>query len=231
MCAAFALKNLEDWEFKISHLTQRLVDSFDRRCTAPLPKEQAVVDPSDLTVNFNKWINLWTIEAINSIALSSTLGLLKQGCDTVIAEKPDGTLYKARYRQAQNQTSLAHSVFMWDYDNYHLLTRLSKLLPKWHRTWNEAEPWNDVVLQQAAVQLRRYEAGEKLGDFFSYLMEDKAGNPNNLEWGEIVSEISVIINAGADTTAIALTQIMDLLLRHPKDMERLRSELDIVLKQ
>ena len=26
-------------------------------------------------------------------------------------------------------------------------------------------------------------------------MEDKEGNPNNLEWGEIVAEISIMMNA------------------------------------
>jgi cytochrome P450 len=78
-------------------------------------------------------------------------------------------------------------------------------------------------------RLRRYEAGGKPDDFFSCLMNDKSGSLNNLEWGEIVSEISIIINAGADTTAIALTHIMELLLQHPQHLQTLRGELDSVL--
>lgn len=229
MSAAFAIKNLERWEYKVASLMQRLVQAFDKLCTAPMKKAYDIVDPADLTLDFNMWINLWTIEAINNIALSSTLGLLEQGSDVVTAEKLDGALYKARYRQSQNQTSYAQSVFVWDYANYPSLAWLSKFVPKWRKTWKEAEPWNDVVYHQAASRLRRYQEGDKLDDFFSCLMEDKSGRPNMLEWGEIVSEISVIINAGADTTAIALTQIMYLLLRHPKDLERLREELDSAL--
>ncbi|KAF2183721.1 cytochrome P450 [Zopfia rhizophila CBS 207.26] len=229
MSAAFAIKNLERWEYKVANLTRRLVVAFDKLCTSPLSKEQVRADPADLTLDFNKWINLWTIEAINNIALSSTLGLLEQGSDAVTAEKPDGTLYKARYWQAQNQTSYAQATFVWDYDNFHLLSWLSNLVPNWRSVWKEAEPWNDVVLHQAAERLRKYQAGEKLDDFFTCLMEDKSGSPNNLEWGEIVSEISVIINAGADTTAIALTQLMELLIRHPNELSHLRQELDLVL--
>ncbi|PSN64871.1 cytochrome P450 [Corynespora cassiicola Philippines] len=231
MSAAFAIKNLENWEYKVSSLTQRLIDAFDMCCSGPPSKEQTRVDPSEGTIDFNRWINLWTIEAINNIALSSNLGLLEQGDDTVVAERPDGTTYKARYREAQNQTSYAQSVFVWDYQNYHLLSQLSMMIPKWRRTWQQARPWDHVVLHQAAERLRRHQAGEKLDDFFACLMEDKKGQPNNLEWGEIVSEISVIINAGADTTAIALTQLMDLLLRHPEDVCQLREELDMVLEE
>jgi cytochrome P450 len=68
-----------------------------------------------------------------------------------------------------------------------------------------------------------------LDDFFTCLMEDKTGAPNNLEWGEIVSEASIIINAGADTTAIALTQLLEPLLRHPEHLDILQQELDSVL--
>lgn len=69
MSAAFAIKNFEGWEYRVALLTQRLVNAFDTRCTSPLPKGQVVVDSSDLMVDFNKWINLWTIEAINNITL------------------------------------------------------------------------------------------------------------------------------------------------------------------
>lgn len=229
MSAAFAIRNLERWEHKVADMTGRLLKAFDARCTSPLPSEQAIPDAAELTVDFNKWINLFTIDAINNIALSSSLGLLEQGSDIVTAQKPDGTLYKARYRNAQNQLAYAQATFVWDYSHYHWLAWLSQLVPKWRKAWKEAEHWNDVVLHQAAERLKRYQAGEKLDDFFSSLMEDKSGNPNNLEWGEIVSEINVIINAGADTTAIALTQIMELLIRHPVHLRTLRQEIDSIL--
>lgn len=229
LSAAFAIKNLEQWEYKVADVTGRLVKAFDQRCTSALPQGELIPASQDLAVDFNMWINLFTIEAINSIALSSQLGLLEQGSDEVTAQKPDGTLYKAPYRYCQNQTAYAQATFVWDYDNYHWLAWLSKLVPKWRKVWKDAEPWNDVVLHQATKRLQRYQSGEKLDDFFTSLMQDKTGNPNYLEWGEIVAEVSAIINAGADTTAIALTQIFELLIRHPVHLGTLREELDTVL--
>lgn len=114
---------------------------------------------------------------------------------------------------------------MWDYKHFPLIARLSKLSPKWREVWRKGEPWGDVVYYQAATRLQRYLAGENLDDFFSSLMEDKNGNSNNLEWGEVVAEVGAIINAGADTTSIALTNALELLLR------TLREEVDSVIDE
>lgn len=159
------------------------------------------------------------------------MDLLDKGTDIVTARKPDGTLYKAPWRHAQNETSRAQATFIWDYDHYFILEKLSKLVPKWRRVWQNAAPWNDVVYHQAAVRLQLYMNGEELDDFFSSLMEDKSGRPNNLEWGEIVAEVSAIINTGADTTAIALTQVLALLLQHSQHLQTLRNDVDSVLDQ
>lgn len=231
MSAAFAIKNLERWEFKVASVTSRLLKVLDEKCTVALPPSQSTPDGEDLTIDFNQIINLWTIEAINQIALSANLGLIEQGTDEVIAEKMDGTLYKARYRQAQNQISYAQAAFVWAYSAYSWLATLSKISPKWRQIWKDGEPWNDVVYHQVMERMRKYHRGEELDDFFSALMTDKSGNPNNLELGEVVSEIGIIINAGADTTAIALSHIMELLLQHPEHLQRLRAELDEVLDE
>jgi len=230
MSAAFAIKNLERWEFKVADVTKRLLAVLDEKCTSPMLSSSKSPEFADLTVDFNQIINLWTIEAINSIALSSKLGLIEQGTDEVTAERIDGTVYRARYRQSQNQTSRAQAAFVWAYDHYEWLAWLSKFLPYWRRVWKEAKPWNDVIYHQAMERLRKYQNGNQLDDFFSCLMTGKSGSPNNLEWGEIVSEISIIINAGADTTAIALSNIIELLIRHPKHLQRLRAEIDETLE-
>ncbi|CAI6032242.1 unnamed protein product [Clonostachys chloroleuca] len=228
LSAAFAIKNLEKWEFKVHYTAKRLVKAFDQRCTSPLKPGQNP-EPEDLTVDFNHWINLWTIEAINYIALSSKLTFLDTGTDEWTAERPDGTQYKARYRFAQNNAAIVKSVWCWDYDLWPWTAWLTKVIPsKWNQHWKNSSAWGDVCYHQASERLRRYKAGEELDDFFTCLMEDKGGAPNFLEWGEIVSETSAIIDAGAETTAIALTNILELLIRHPQHLATLREELESV---
>jgi benzoate 4-monooxygenase len=230
LSAAFAIKHLVDWEFKVANTTQRLLTQFDSLCTpAPMPGE-VLPQAADLTVDFNHWINLFTIEAINYLALSDTLGLLEKGTDWTTAEKLDGTKYEAQYRKAQNTSAWATSHFVWDYDNFRSLVWISKLVPKWRKIWQEASPWQDIIYHQASKRMQRHQNGEKLDDFFTALMYDKAGQPYNLEWGEIVGEVCAIIDAGADTTAIALTQILELLIRHPQHLKTLREEVKTIME-
>jgi cytochrome P450 len=180
-----------------------------------MSKEASAPDSKNLTVDYNYWINLFTIEATSSIALSSELGLLEQGHDAVTAQKPDGTTYSVSYRKCQDATAFAHSHFCWDYKHYHSLIWLSKLLPRWRKIWSDAAPWSDMVRHQCLTRLQRYKAGE----------EDMEGNPYNLPWGEIAGEVGAIINAGADTTSIALTQVLYFLLRHREHLATLRKEI------
>jgi cytochrome P450 len=229
LSAAFAIKSLENWEFKVADVVGTTIRVFDQHCTKPLKSSAESPDPADLTLDYNKYINLFTIEAINKIALSSDLGMIERGTDEVTAERLDGSRYRAHYRRSQNHNARAKSTFVWSYTHYKLISWLSKFVPKYRQIWKESEPWGDIVYHQAAARLRRYQGGEKLDDFFSSLMDDKEGTPNNLELGEIVAESAAIIDAGAETTAIALTQIMDLLIRHPQHMKTLTAELDAVL--
>ncbi|KIW97333.1 uncharacterized protein Z519_02725 [Cladophialophora bantiana CBS 173.52] len=71
LSSAFAIKNPEAWEFKVVEVTERLLKQFDIHCTAPLPVEDGIPYPADLNLDYGKWINLFTIEAIDSIAMSA----------------------------------------------------------------------------------------------------------------------------------------------------------------
>jgi cytochrome P450 len=86
-----------------------------------------------------------------------------------------------------------------------------------------------MVYYLTRKRLERYNKGEKLDDFFTYLFEDKYGNPNMYPMGELAAEASIMMNAGSDTTAIALTNVLYWLLKNPDAFAKLREELDAVL--
>ncbi|OBW63588.1 MAG: Cytochrome c oxidase subunit 6A, mitochondrial [Aureobasidium pullulans] len=62
-------------------------------------------------------------------------------------------------------------------------------------------------------------------------MHDKNGVANNLEFGEIAAEVSIMMNAGSTTTAIAMTNVMYWLLKHPACLQKLTEEIDDVLDE
>lgn len=232
LSSAYAIKNLENWEHKVADMTSRMIKAFDERCTPALPATQTRPNTEDLTVDYRMWSNLFTVQAIANIGLSEDLKFIDQGSDLVVAENMKGELRKVNFRAGLHATATAQSNLVWSYDWFKTFIKISKLVSAdYRRMWRLNEDWNDTVYHRATQRLKRYQAGEKLDDFFTALMEDKNGVPNNLEFGEIVAEISIMMNAGSDTTAIAMNNVMFQLLKHPRCLALLRQELDSVLDE
>lgn len=80
LSSAYALKNLEDWEFKVADVTRKLINAFDARCTYSL-SPGTVPETKDLTVDFRDWTVLFAAAAIANIGLSEDLGFLDTGSD------------------------------------------------------------------------------------------------------------------------------------------------------
>jgi cytochrome P450 len=236
LSSAYALKNLEGWEHKVADKTARLIAHFDKCCTAPLIYSEKAVIPipipakEDLNVDYRAWINFFTLDAIADIGLSERLGFLDNGHDRVIARRTDGTKYECNLRDCLYQNARKQSLLIWPYQWYPLINKLSNVIPFYGRMGKFAADWDGIPLELAHRRLERYRAGEKLDDFFQALMEDKNGNPNNLEWGEIVAEVSIMMNAGSATTAIAMANVLYQLLKNPETMKKLVEELDAALE-
>lgn len=49
-----------------------------------------------------------------------------------------------------------------------------------------------IVIHLTRQRLLRYNAGEKLNDFFQAMMEDKDGKPHQMPFGEIFAELNVM---------------------------------------
>ncbi|KAI2867844.1 hypothetical protein CBS63078_9824 [Aspergillus niger] len=229
LSSAYALKNLETWEYKVADMTNRLIKAFDARCTDPLPKGHRPLE-KDLTIDYRMWTNLFTIAAIANIGLSEDIKFLDQGNDLITSESMDGMTKKVHFRDCLFATGSATATLVWCYDWYKTLARASKILsPTYHRKWKLNKDWDGIVYNRATTRWKRYQNGEQLDDFFSALMADKSDVPHNLEWGEIVAEISIMMNAGSDTTGISLSNVMLLLLNNPACLEKLQEEVDGVL--
>ena len=230
LSSAYALKNLEGWEHKVADKTARMITHFDKCCTAPLYGSQQVPAKHELNVDYRAWTNFFTLDAIADIGLSERLGFLDNGHDRIMARKLDGTSYECNFRDCLYQNARKQSLLIWPYKWYPLINKLLNVIPFYGRMGKLATEWDGIPLELAHRRLERYRAGEKLDDFFQALMEDKNGNPNNLEWGEIVAEVSIMMNAGSATTAIAMANVLYQLLKNPEIMKKLVEELDTALE-
>lgn len=211
--------------------TKRLIKQFDERCTGPLPEGVTYPAREDLNVDYRMWTNFFTLDAIADIGLSERLGLLDNGHDLVTAQRSDGSKYEVNFRECLYENAHLQSLLIWNYGWYSTVRKIALFIPFYRRMDKLAVCWDGIVLERSAQRLKRYRSGEKLDDFFQTLMEDRNGNPNKLEWGEIVAEVNVMMNAGSATTAIAMANVLHQLLKHPAILEKLRSEIDAVMDE
>ncbi|OJZ91254.1 hypothetical protein ASPFODRAFT_706999 [Aspergillus luchuensis CBS 106.47] len=230
LSGAFAMKNVQQWEFKVAEKVMHFVEACDKHCTEPLSKTAQQPDPRDTTFDFRAWSNFFTIDAILDIALSEKLGLLRAGSDLVTAQTVDGVQYQVPFRECLHASKIAHTRIAYADKWYGFNSKYTtRILPSHRKLWKLSQGWRDFVNYQATKRMARTTQGEKLDDFFQYLMDDKDGNPRNLEWGEIASEVAVLLDAGSATTAIALNNVLFWLLRTPRCLTNLREEVDAVL--
>ncbi|KAJ5527795.1 benzoate 4-monooxygenase cytochrome P450 [Penicillium frequentans] len=222
---AFATRNLEQWEFKITDKVERLLKQFDQRCTSPLSLDM-LVNPDDLTVNFRFWSNLFTVDAIADIALSKKLGLLDLGSDEIAVDGFNGSSQPIKYLESLHRGNRVSSRIIGATEWFHFLRVFSTMLSPYLRSqWEHGRKFGRIVTTLAGQRLQLQEKGNMSSDFLACLIEDKEGNARSLDRGEIDAETSIFLDAGSDTTAMALTNVMYYLIKSPQSLKKLREEV------
>lgn len=191
LSSAYAIKNIEDWEHKIAEKISRVVEHFDC-CAARSAYSPFDIDVKNLKVDYRAWTNFFTMDAIADIGLSEDLGFTQVGDDKIVSEELDGTTRLVHYRETLHSLLTVQSHIVWSYKSYPYLEKLTRLMPTYWMLWQLGDSYTGIVYYLAKKRFARYQAGERLDDFFQALMETKAGLVHNLEWGEIIAELSVM---------------------------------------
>ena len=193
LSSAYALKNLEAWEFKVVDKVERLMKQFDARCTQPLRSSTTRPSTEDLNVEFREWANFFTMEAIVDIGLSNVLGFLDCAHDETVAEGLDGSCRPASYRGGIHSLLTAQSHLVWSLNWYKSLWKMFPIISSRYKSLIETgKGFEGIVMHQTRMRLQRYQQGEKLDDFFQALLETKDGTPNQLPFGELYAEMGVM---------------------------------------
>ncbi|KAM0213591.1 hypothetical protein ACHAQD_009244 [Fusarium lateritium] len=128
---------------------------------------------------------------------------------------------------------LSRSPGFLDRGNDHIVSESidgkQEIAPKYKTAFKNGERFDGIVLHQLRERYQRYREGEQLPDFFEALIEGRDSIPNILPWGELAAELSIMLNAGSVSTAIAINNTMYMLLKNPESLAKLRAELDLVV--
>ncbi|KAJ4248808.1 hypothetical protein NW762_012646 [Fusarium torreyae] len=232
LAGAYSQAGLERWEHIVADRTAALISQYDNLCTEPKYHATLHADPTyndklyKGCINHRHWMILFAQDAIAQIGLTADLNLIEAGHDVVVVKDVNnGKQRKFSYREALWRSHVIQTSFVWSPRWFSWLSYLSG----WHPYWADNTNYTHMCVDLVQRRLRRAEAGEELNDFFSYILQDKYGKANMYPIGEMVAECSIMLNAGSDTTGIALTNVLYWLLKNPSCFAKLRAEIDSVI--
>jgi cytochrome P450 len=229
MAAAFAQSNIETYEHVLAKKMGQFLTQMDKLCAAP-PKTGSRPPSEAPSVDYRRWAVLYTQEAIAALGFSEDLGFLERGDDLTTAERADGTLYQARYRDAIEGGMHKDMVLIAFPEWYKTLVAWAcLLLPSFRSYKKRSQGFTDICRHITRNRIRKQANGEKLSDIFTALLHSRNGQPNNYPFGELFAEANVILNAGSDSTGIAMTNTIYSLIENPRALAILREELDEAL--
>lgn len=224
---AFALKTVVEMEPVIRanamNLIARIEDFIDDMA--------GHTGGSSETFNVRAWLNYFTLDVIGDMAFGLPMGFLRAGSDAKPAQSPSGTEYtvpsmiKALHHGVRYSIVLAQITSLRLHGLIGALIGCSRYLSTRLGATDSANFENISLLQLQ----RRLDKGAPTDrpsrDFIGHIIADKAGTARDLPFGEMVAESVVMMNAGSDTTAAALTNTVFYLLSNPACLQKLREEL------
>jgi cytochrome P450 len=207
----FAQKTIATLEHVVIDKVSLLVNEIDKKANV------------GETINIRRYLNYLAIDLISTLLYGQSLGCLERGNDIVNAETRDGKIYKAPVIKSLHDAMVMNTALGYEAP---LLPYTKKLL-SWHPYKKAGGNFDNIVYHNTMKRFANPDAPES--DFFQKLMINSKGEKLNLPLGEVLSECSVLMNAGSDTTTAALTGTIFLLSKHPRVLLKLRKELDPVM--
>ena len=214
--SAFAQKSVVDMEPVVREKVMKLCNILD--------KSSASLEKTD---NLRRLLNLFTFDVIGEMAFGESMNFLDQGNDEALAETFEGRQYKTNAIAAFH-TNSRYDVVLAHWPN---LLRVTKYLTQWHAGFVKGAEFTDLCIRKIRSRLSKQGTAQEphYRDFFSHLLVDKKGENLSLPFRELMQEAGVMLNAGSDTTATAMTNCMYQLIRHQRVMKKLREEIDPIL--
>lgn len=177
-------------------------------------------------IDIRQWLNFFTFDVISDMAFGNDSGFLDSGNAVTTAETLDG---KYKYTLNPIESFQDSTVHLASIGHWPALLSITKPLTKWLSYSRKGDWFTDMCIHQVR---QRLSAGAAKGndreshkDFIEHLLTASDGTKRNLPFWELVQEATVMLSAGSDTTASAMTNTLYLLIKHPQAMARLRAEL------
>lgn len=176
---AFATRNVQHWEFKIADKVRRLLVQLDAACG----------EFGEGQIDFRRWTNLFTIDAIADIAASYRTGCLDQGDDCITFRSGDGDNRTCRYILCLHAPRRLNSIVVWCGSWLPHLRRILELLPGPRSQWQRGLLFDELAGHITNQRIQRQAAGEEVDDLVGSLLQDKQGLRRGFDIDEVIAEM------------------------------------------
>lgn len=172
----FSLRKAEQsWEAKVRGKVAGVVRALDARAGG--------------AVDFARWVNLFTVEAVADLVGSWRLGCLERGDDEVALG--DRKLRYITSMRAGNRAT-AHAI-LWVPEWFGVVKPVLSVVSSFYRRqWREGQGYGELIKMLVKERIERAERGEVLDDMFRFMLEDKGGKPLGLDVEELEAEVGVM---------------------------------------
>ncbi|EJP66155.1 Cytochrome P450 CYP5280A1P [Beauveria bassiana ARSEF 2860] len=231
VATAYAPRNIERWEPKVTETTTVLLSKLDRQCTQAPKSSIGPIPGNELTFDGNLWGMLYCFECVIKIGLSKDVGFIAQGSDMVEVRRKDGTTVHVNAIDCLHSGSRATSTLIWDTRNFGLWKRISQnISSRYAKQWDNASQWRAFIENMTEERLERFAAGEYLDDLIQLMIVDRMGTDADITMQDRVAEVDQMVNGGGDGPGISLVNTLYYLTKNPETLAKLRAELDEALE-
>ena len=214
---AFSQRNVVSMEPIVNAKVQKLVARLD-----------AAADRGEV-LDIREWLNFFTFDVISDMALSYDSNFLGSGQAEMAIQSQDKKQTYTLNPIKAFQDSTVHVASIGHWPKLLAITKpVTKLLNLPYS--QSGDQFEDMCVHQLRHRLQQdRHLPPAHADFVENLLVDSHGKARNLPFREVVQEVAVMLSAGSDTSASAMTNALYLLMKHPDVMTQLRTELDAVL--
>lgn len=178
---AFATRNLKHWEYKIVDKVRRLLTQFDAVCG----------EDSEGQIDFRRWTNLFTVDAIADIAASHRTGCLDRGDDCITFAGADGDKRTCQYIEGLHAPRRLNSMVVWCGSWFPYLQQTLKLVPKLRSQFQKGAVFDELASHLTNQRVQGQVAGKEVDDLLGSLLQDKQGLPRDFDIDEVTAEMTV----------------------------------------
>lgn len=159
-------------------------------------------------VHFNHWFNFFGFDVLGEVTFSQRFGFLDEGRDV------GGAIANTRFLAIYIGV-IGHLYFLHDW-----------LLANPLIGWLNLQPSNHIFDTALRAVEARSSNPDKRKDMMEQWLDTRRKFPDRMEEKELLAGAVVNVGAGADTISAAMQSFFYFLIRNPKYMQKLRSEID-----